>query len=62
MASYSIAISSRTMIVGAHDLFDEFLAFHPSVSLPEWQEPQKLDLDPSCHQHWRTLSAPYQLG
>jgi exopolysaccharide production protein ExoY len=35
----------RTMIVGAHDLFDEFLAFHPSV-VAEWQEAQKLDLDP----------------
>ena len=35
----------RTMIVGAHDLFDEFLMFHPSV-VAEWQETQKLNLDP----------------
>lgn len=35
----------RTMIVGAHDLFDEFLALHPAAST-EWQEAQKLDLDP----------------
>lgn len=35
----------RTMIVGAHDIFDEFLVFHPSV-VAEWQEAQKLDLDP----------------
>jgi exopolysaccharide production protein ExoY len=35
----------RTMIVGAHDLFDEFLAYHPSV-VAEWEEAQKLDFDP----------------
>jgi exopolysaccharide production protein ExoY len=35
----------RTMIVGAHDLFDEFLAYHPTV-VAEWEEAQKLDLDP----------------
>lgn len=35
----------RTMIVGAHDIFDEFLLFHPAV-VAEWQESQKLDLDP----------------
>lgn len=35
----------RTMIVGAHDLLDEFLALHPAV-VAEWQDAQKLNVDP----------------
>lgn len=35
----------RTMIVGAHDLFDEYLAFHPAAVV-EWTQSQKLDGDP----------------
>lgn len=35
----------RTMIVGAHDLFDEYLAFHPAA-VNEWAQSQKLDGDP----------------
>lgn len=35
----------RTMIVGAHDLFDEYLGFHPAA-VAEWAASQKLDGDP----------------
>jgi exopolysaccharide production protein ExoY len=35
----------RTMIVGAHDLFDEFLELHPAA-VAEWQDAQKLNVDP----------------
>jgi lipopolysaccharide/colanic/teichoic acid biosynthesis glycosyltransferase len=35
----------RTMIVGAHDMFDEYLALHPAETA-EWTRSQKLDLDP----------------
>lgn len=35
----------RTMVVGAHDLFDEYLSFHPAAVV-EWEHSQKLDVDP----------------
>src|ERR1019366_6241915 len=35
----------RTMIVGAHECLDEYLALHPKAA-DEWRRNQKLDSDP----------------
>lgn len=35
----------RTMIVGAHDCLDEYLALHPAAAV-EWRDNHKLDNDP----------------
>lgn len=35
----------RTMIMGAHEILDDYLSLHPTAAV-EWQENQKLDVDP----------------
>ena len=35
----------RTMVMGAHEVLDDYLLLHPTAAI-EWQENQKLDVDP----------------